>query len=68
MWVFLKMKAIMSPLYVTGWKQLFLTWRWNDKIELSQEVMDTHLLQHGKGGWFVKMLELHGKGPMSYNV
>jgi len=34
-------KAIMSPPYATGWKQLFPTGRWDHKLELSQEVMYT---------------------------
>jgi len=71
MGAFEKTKAIMSPPNVTGWKQLVFTWRWHHKLELSQEVMDTHLLQHRKGDLFVKMevrvIEL-GKGPKSYNV
>jgi len=28
----------------------FFTGRWDHKLELSQEVMDTHSLQHGNGG------------------
>jgi len=33
---------------------LFLTLSWNHKLELSQEVMDANLLQHGKGGNLLK--------------
>jgi len=37
-------KAIMSPPYAIGWKQLLLTGRWYYKLELLQEVMKFHKL------------------------
>jgi len=36
-----QIKAVMSPPYIAEWKQLFSTGRWDHKLELSQEVMNT---------------------------
>jgi len=50
-WVLSETKTIMYPtsshmsLDGNNW---FLTWRWDHRLELSQEVMDSDLLQHWK--------------------